>query len=702
MHNYYPHIISVEFLLILALFFVLIWAKGRNKTELLLKNAAEEIIESSEYGHIIFDKDGSFVKSNKKIAEYFPFLTQKKAQNYSLQDFFAFLYDHAVDSDKSVRNVMLDVSNNPQGYDFREVIKNEEGRLCLVCGKAISHDLTVFVVRDISLGQKREERMLDLGKRNVQLQQAIEASTSGIIVSDPKQSDNPVVFYNKAMKDFLGGAFYTLGDRGWLAVFDAMKFNEEKKELLLAITKYQNNEIEARIVGEGDRLHWFSIKTTAVIDEAGQVDLIIGVFNEITLLKEREAQMSHTQKMDALGRLAAGIAHDFNNVLSIIDGFSKMAAMNLEGNEKASKYLERIQSASKRGAALTRKMLTFSRHKVVSGEVIDMVDVVKVQSELLMPLLGASIALDVRIPKDEIPVMCPPDTIEQVIMNLVINARDAMPEGGRILMQLFTEGAESVPNIIREKIVAENYACLKILDTGTGMDEETLEKIFDPFFTTKGAGKGTGLGMSVVYGLVNESGGAINVVSEQGKGTTMSVYFPISNKSVTRKIIAEEGDASKICLQGFTALVAEDEPDLRLLVSNILEDMGLEVLQAKDGDEALVVQDEYEGKVDVLLTDVVMPGLNGVKLAELMHEERPDTKVIFMSGYPANGDMAPVSLPESACFIAKPVNYDSLAKLLLQKLKEDRNDDLKKIEDLPQWKTVESQNDGKEGKTNVA
>ncbi|MDH5722052.1 MAG: ATP-binding protein [Alphaproteobacteria bacterium] len=702
--SYYLFFIAETALILILLPLIALLVINLRRND-LLKDAIEDIIESSVGGYIVFDKNGHFLKTNRKTADYFPFLiegqdSKAKGKTYSVHDFFSYLHDHSVDFDKSVRNAVSGLDQNGAEFGFCEVVKGDNGSLCYVFAKNIGKEFTVFIVKDISQGHQREALMLDMGEHNKQLLQAVQASTSGILVTDPKQGSNPVVFYNKSMKNVLGDSYDEIEEQGWQSIFDIMQDKEEKRILWNVISNAIDKEVEIRIKRPNEELQWFSAKVSSIKNEKGEIDLIIGTFSETTLLKQREAEISHGQKMDALGRLAAGIAHDFNNVLSIIDGFRKMASMDVDINSKTYTYLDRIHAASKRGAALTRKMLTFSRHKIVSNEVIDMSALVREQAELLNPLLGGGVSLDISISEDEVPVLCSDDSIEQVMMNLVLNARDAMPEGGQIFVRLDVVMPENVPLSIKEKIPAEEYACLKVIDTGMGMEKEVLEKIFDPFFTTKGAGKGTGLGMSVVYGLVNEIGGAINITSTPKKGTCMEVYIPVSENKVIKKIIGDEGDLSSISLEGYTALIAEDEPDLRLLVSNILQDLGLNILEAENGDEALIVQEDFEGNIDILLTDVVMPGMNGVKLAELFHSMRPKTKTIFMSGYPANGDMAPVNLPENACFIAKPVNYDHLAKLLLRQLHEEGNgNDGDGAEDVMRWETVKNK---KGDKTNAA
>lgn len=375
-----------------------------------------------------------------------------------------------------------------------------------------------------------------------------------------------------------------------------------------------------------------------------------------------------------------------------------MASNLLENREpQVSEHLSKIDAASKRGAALTAKMLTFSRHKVVSQSVINVCDVVREQSALLIPLLGVSVDLDIRLPDEDVNIRGSSGSLGQVLMNFAVNARDAMPDGGKLTIEVNIPNSVDVPRNIRKKVEADEYVCVSVSDTGTGMDDETLERVFDPFFSTKDQGKGTGLGLSVVYGLTQEMGGMIDVSSVLGKGTKMSLYVPLSREAQTKQIKGDKTDISTICLEGYSVLVAEDEPDLLVLVTNMLEEMGLKVYGASDGDEALVLLDDHidEG-IDILLTDVVMPGMNGVKLAELVAAMSPETKIIFMSGYPANGDMAPVELPDGCPFVAKPVDYEALAVMLLDKLREDNSENVAEAvsEFMPRWETKADDSEG--------
>ncbi|MCK5373978.1 MAG: response regulator, partial [Alphaproteobacteria bacterium] len=268
--------------------------------------------------------------------------------------------------------------------------------------------------------------------------------------------------------------------------------------------------------------------------------------------------------------------------------------------------------------------------------------------------------------------------LEQVIVNMILNAAQSIngQKGKVVITSSGSDGGE--------------YVEVKISDNGNAIPHEVLDNIFDPFFTTKGQGKGSGLGLSVVYGLVNELGGHLDVETKLDKGTTMSVYLPrYVGVKPKKEILGDIDQPETIRLDGYTILVAEDEPDLCEVVVSMLEDLGLKVLSAPNGTDALVCQDDYDGKIDVLLTDVLMPEVNGVKLAELLMSLRPDTKVIFMSGFPARGDMAPVELPKDAVFIAKPMIYEKLAQMLCHTLSDEKHSTegvINDVVDMARWK----------------
>jgi len=371
------------------------------------------------------------------------------------------------------------------------------------------------------------------------------------------------------------------------------------------------------------------------------------VMEDATEGKIRESKYSQSLRLEALGQLAGGVAHDFNNLLSIIDGYARLGKKTTRDGDDIRNCLDKIMQAVQRGSAITKHLLTFGSHKIVGEHTTDLGRLVTDQQVLLKPLLDATIRLSVNV-EDGLYIDAPEDAICQILLNLAVNSRDAMPDGGHLIVEAGQK---------------EEWIFLRVIDTGCGMPPDIKAKMFDPFFTTKDQGKGTGLGLSMVYGLVKDMKGDIDVVSKLGEGTAITLWLPASQKlPQTNKIM--DGAVDTASLEGLTVLVAEDEPDLLETLSVALQDFGITVLKAANGNEALRIQGEHQGTIDFLLTDVVMPEVNGVKLSELFHEVRPGTAVIFMSGYPANGQMARVPLPAKAVLLPKPVQIESLASVL--------------------------------------
>ncbi|MGH1402885.1 MAG: ATP-binding protein [Alphaproteobacteria bacterium] len=668
------------------------------RSKIAASNFLDEVMEASDHGKIIFDHDGCFMRANKRAYRHLSPIVSASLEELTRETFLNCLYDNAADFDESVRNAVLnDFNKGDAEPSFREVIDCKDQGLYLVDATDVPGKMTVFNLFDIRMGQQREEDLIQLNIINRQLMLAIQATTTGIIMSDPKLDGNPILFANDAFCEFAGYVRQDLLGANWNILLNMFVDKQEREKFIAAMADPQSVDVALEVERDG-QLRQFSMTLTPVFDN-GTLDLFVGLVSEVTLLKQRESEFFHVQKLESLGQLAAGVAHDFNNILSIIGGYSVMAN-NLLGDEfeQAKGYLDKIDAASQRGAGLTRKMLTFSRHKVVEKSVVDVRDIIYEQKELLIPLLGVSVDLEVSIPDHNVNIRASADSLGQILMNLAINARDAMgDEGGVLSISVSCPVPDDVPDNVQNKIEVENLVCLSVSDTGTGMDDKVIERIFDPFFSTKEQGKGTGLGLSVVYGLVQEMGGVFDVSSKLGEGTNFSLYVPRCYEKQTKVITGDETDLSSICLDGFTALVAEDEPDLLLLVTNMLEDLGLKVIGAPNGDQALMLFEDNEDEIDILLTDVIMPEMNGVKLAELVTSLNPDVKVIFMSGYPANGDMAPVALPEDAAFMAKPVNYDALAGLLLQKLREGSQVHVSALEAMPQWKTSRKNGVGQDG-----
>jgi len=373
-----------------------------------------------------------------------------------------------------------------------------------------------------------------------------------------------------------------------------------------------------------------------------------------------DRQQAQLQKMDALGQFAGGIAHDFNNILSIIEGYTHIAMKQLKDGTLKPEQMQKILKSTQRGAGLTRQLLSFGRQKVDAEEKTNLAEALRQQHVLLRPLLGESIQLFMTVPEDSVWLNASSDQLTQIILNLALNARDAMPGGGELTIICMPCQKRNIPALLRDKYPDGSFIRLSIVDSGEGIPAEILPRIFEPFFTTKEVGKGTGLGLSVVYGIIDQLKGAIEVSSAPGEGSSFDVYLPLSPAPV--QVVK---DVSKqITLAGKTILIAEDEPELRLLLSGMFNDMQMKVLSATNGNDALLVQDEYDGKIDFLLTDVVMPEMDGVKLGELFSSVRPDSSVIYMSGYPFMDGRKNIQVPQGAPFISKPMQEDKIRQIL--------------------------------------
>jgi PAS domain S-box-containing protein len=398
--------------------------------------------------------------------------------------------------------------------------------------------------------------------------------------------------------------------------------------------------------------------TAELIDWEGRPGVLC-FLRDITKEKNLEAQFLQSQKMEAVGKLAGGIAHDFNNLLTVTIGYCDLALSRIGAQDPLRRDLEEIRKASDRCAALTRQLLAFSRKQILLPKVINLGDVVGDMDNMLRRLIGEDIDLVSVRGKDLRNVKADPGQIEQVIANLAVNARDAMPRGGNLTIETSNVVLDDAYAAGHQYVSPGSYVMLAVSDTGRGMDEGTVARIFEPFFTTKELGKGTGLGLSTVYGIVKQSGGHINVYSEPGIGTTFKIYFPpveetVADKSKGGALPLEELRGSE------TVLVVEDEELVREMVREILGHYGYTVLEARSGAEAVDLCSRHRGTIHLMLTDVVMPGMSGVELSKRLAPMQPGMMVLFMSRYTADAIVHQGILESGIMFIQKPFSMDSL------------------------------------------
>jgi PAS domain S-box-containing protein len=372
--------------------------------------------------------------------------------------------------------------------------------------------------------------------------------------------------------------------------------------------------------------------------------------------------MLQAQKLEGIGRLAGGVAHDFNNILAVIMGFGELIGDNLEEHHVVRPWLQQVITAADRAADLTRQLLAFSRKQVMQRKPLDLNAVVRTLETMLTRLVGEDVEIEVRTGSDLGMVMADPAQLEQVMINLAVNARDAMPLGGRLTIETASAEFDEEYAAAHPPSAPGRFVMVAVSDTGIGMDAETQKRIFEPFFTTKPVGQGTGLGLATVYGIVKQSGGYIWAYSEVGRGTTFKVYLP--RVEVEELGEADEAGVSVMAVPGGheTVLVVDDTESLRGLIRRLLEDRGYTVLTAPDGEEALSLVQERQLPIALLLTDVVMPKLGGRDLAKRLLALRPETRVLFMSGYTAGAVSHQGILPVGTLILEKPFNGAKLAR----------------------------------------
>ena len=375
------------------------------------------------------------------------------------------------------------------------------------------------------------------------------------------------------------------------------------------------------------------------------------------VLRQRDEQLRQAQKMEAIGRLAGGVAHDFNNLLMAIRGYGELLVQGLADDDERRADAEEILKAADRAAGLTRQLLAFGRRQVITQEALALDTLVESMKNMLQRLIGEDVQLVTEVWPGLSPVLGDRTQIEQILVNLIVNARDAMPDGGKIVIELRNLELDTIGVVTHPGLQPGDYVEMAVSDSGSGMDADTASRIFEPFFTTKESGKGTGLGLATVYGIAQQSGGAIEVQSSVGHGTTFYIYLPRATdlgKPAPPRQVAEAGG-------GETILLVEDDDRVRVLVANMLKKQGYRVLIASQGDQALAIASRYLDRIHLLLTDVVMPGISGRVVSERLTAARPDTRVLYMSGYSDDAILRHGVKSAGTHFIQKPFSIDGLA-----------------------------------------
>lgn len=385
-----------------------------------------------------------------------------------------------------------------------------------------------------------------------------------------------------------------------------------------------------------------------------------------------EGDSRRGQRLEAVGRLASAVAHDFNNLLTAIAGYGDLLRSSLEGDDQRLADVDEILKAANRAAGLTRQLLAFSREQVLQPRIVKLNEIVTGIEKMLRRLMSANIELEVPLERNLGLIKADPGQIEQVLLNLCVNARDAMPAGGRLTIQTANVDASSFESRELSLRAAASYVMLAVSDTGTGMDAQTRARIFEPFFTTKSPDRGTGLGLATVYGIVKQSGGEIDVNSEPGHGTTFKIFFPRFDTAGGEDNVSRATSPPIVGTE--TILMADDEEPIRMLTRRMLEAAGYTVITAKDGADAEQVESAFDGPIHLLVTDIMMPRLNGVDLAARLRARRPKMRVLFLSGQSESGARHKILLQPSTRYLQKPFAKESLLQKVREVLDDDESD----------------------------
>ena len=521
----------------------------------------------------------------------------------------------------------------------------------------------IGISRDIT-ERKRTEEELRLRDR------AIRAVSQGVLITDPGQPDNPIIYASPGFERLTGYTAEEAVGRNCRFLRGKDTDPDAAARVRDAVRAGRECSVELLNYRKDGTTFWNALDIAPVRD-GGRVTHFVGILADVTRQRRLEEQLRQSQKMEAVGQLAGGVAHDFNNLLTIISGYSEVLMSALPPGDPSRSSLDAICDAGVRAASLTRQLLAFSRKAVLDPKVLDLNDEVRETEKMLRRLIGEDVRLTTALAPDARRVKVDPGQLVQVLMNLAVNARDAMPRGGQLT--LATRNVNLGEDFTRDRadVRPGPHVLLTVGDTGHGMTPEVKAHIFEPFFTTKGVGKGTGLGLAVVHGIVKQSGGCVEVESEPGRGTTFAIYLPAAGGAPG---VEREPEAGAEPGGTETVLVVEDEDAVRRLATVVLQSHGYRVLAARDGEEALRVAEMHGGAIDLLVTDVVMPNLDGRGLAEALRPLRPRMKVLYVSGYTDDAVVRYGVLHEDAAFLPKPYRPLALARKARQVLDQRRGD----------------------------
>ena len=511
---------------------------------------------------------------------------------------------------------------------------------------------------------RAEERTFRRLEASMELtDQILAASPAAVFTLDPASEDPPTFLSPPENRPFT----LTSGDRTkW-----GSEVHPEDRELfhgqIHAALEEGERSFECRLESPVGGYRWVNIRVAPYVPEGSMRPRLVGSIVDVDDAKRMQSDLLRGQRMEALGRLSGGIAHDFNNLLTTILGYAELGLMESDLTPAGRESLEAVKDGAERARGLTRQLLAFSRRQEMRMEVVDLRELVRSMTDMLARTLGDDVSVELTTATEPIPVRADPTQIEQVILNLVVNARDAMPSGGRLDIEVRSARVDAQGN--GGGVPPGRYALLVVSDTGVGMKESVRERAFEPFFTTKAKGRGTGLGLATLHGVVRQHGGYVHLSSEVGQGTTFRIYLPYDDGPLSESSGASP--ATRLGPGSETILVVDDEPSIPRLIKDALTPVGYTVLTATNASEALTLAGSHPEEIDLLLTDVVMPEVGGRELADRLRAIRPDLRVVYMSGYADDSDLLREVIGGTVPFISKPLALGKLATLIRMVLDDD-------------------------------
>ena len=608
------------------------------------------------------DRDSRFIRANRALAARVGVAHPEQLVGKTDRDFYA--REHA-DAARQAEETILRTGHPIVGLEERESwpdgreawvsttklpMRDEDGRIVGTLG----------ISRDITARREAERRLVE---SEIRFRTAFMTGTDAYLIAGLRDgkiyeaNEQFLAMYGFRRDEVIGQSSLDLG---------LWPDPDQRRTLisrLAAEGQVRNFEVLARRkTGEA-----FPVVASVAVLPGDDPPLMMSVIRDVSelrrseqALRRMEEQFRQSQRLEAVGRLAGGVAHDFNNILTAITGHSSLLAESMAPGDSRREDVEGIRTAAQRAAVLTRQLLAFSRKQVLQTRVLDLNGVVRGLDKMLRRVIGEDIRLDLALAPDLVPVRADPGQLEQVIVNLAVNARDAMPAGGRLTIETANVVLDEADVAAHAPLPSGPHVMLSVADTGVGMDAETQSHLFEPFFTTKEVGKGTGLGLSTVYGIVKQSGGSIWASSEPGRGATFRIYLPPVHEAVESPDLAA-APAPRPSGGHETLLLAEDDPGVREVVSDALAQQGYSVLRAPDGQTALEIARAHPGGIHLLLSDLVMPGMSGRELAEALKAERPGLRILFMSGYTDDAVVRQAVLESGLPFLQKPFTPGALA-----------------------------------------